>query len=1127
MPATYKTYYKLNGLVQVDSNHVASGFSSSNYLISKLLDNEEYPYDATAWRFQPNSSTWEIVCEFTTGALSGYQGVISQQSVNGVIPFWVQGDNTIKGYISSTGSGWDVADAVTVMAASANTTYRMKLEFTGSAYVWSVYENGSWNAVKTITSSSVVYQGDSGYPLYFGTWQSYPFLGTINLDETYVKIDGDYDWRAVVEEEPQINTGSISVSKGYYNSGTATIIMTDRTVGLSDLKAGQTVGCKNNSFAISYNDVASPLISSLNSPTGTYDAYVNLNHPVYLSYTKDYIIGDTPSESIEMSFEKGESTPWTQPFLTSATSYGTVSDSRGNASEAGWKAFDNDSSTAYVPGTGTAWMKWVLPIDVTFTPDSYIRWTHRSNSETFNGTMCRFWADENATTRLTPDFTDPNVAYGTVDVPCSSIADKVTTNTIYWTKDSGGGWGGASSITFYNVVIGEDASVSTSSKGFLYDSTNDKTFWLPTNSSSQTLLLSDFAASADRYNVYFTNTTGSEVASLQIGMSAPTGVDSYILNGYVYTNSSHDNILGVGKHPDEMVIEPSSTLIENFTKVGSPTVTSYGEASGFSGANYLQLTSPLNGKTVNSFELVVSYNLKDASYTSGDTTKCLYETSSNSGASVRLSLKNGYLRMRISADGSTNIVDFTSSTQTCTANTKYWAKITYNSSTGYELLYSTDGSNWTSLGTNSTTTAPNTNAADILIGQNYGYGNGVAWPAVVYLTDWSMKVNGALAWKALEGYNVLGCFAVGSPTISDDCILSGISAKTSFMVIPEIINLSGKDFEFVTKFNLTSLSSRSKLYGNADKSDQKLITLQVQNGHPGWSIPGSGGSSWQSGDLYASSYNISTNTWYWMKLTCSSNVFTLYMSTDGTNWESVQTYSGSNIYSNSTYHYAVGEDWYAANESSPTLGSIDLKECYLKVAGTEVWRGAYQSTTNAVAVSDTNYWTYLGGYTRDFKGKSLALASMTGTDLSGSIVLGSDGNLSYDETGISSRDYNSSAKSTFSGYTITFTDTSHSSVASVNKTGTLCRAYCAADLASPYNNYVVFVTYEQYESGEITETLPMSVTTGQTPLARASYEVDPYSTLSSYTYNASTDTLSDGTHLFSYQGDYYVNLPGA
>ena len=177
-------FYKSNVTVVgslTDNIGVLSGFSANDY--------------ATIGTFSPSSNTIEAVLEFTTSSsLSSSMGLLGGLgSQDGFTPFYIDSSGYLVGYISSNGLSWNILDKTNpIMPLSPNTTYRVKCEFTGSAYKWYLLENESWTLVKTVNSSDPVY---GGLTLQLGTnrGQNSPFNGTINLNESYIKV-GDSIW---------------------------------------------------------------------------------------------------------------------------------------------------------------------------------------------------------------------------------------------------------------------------------------------------------------------------------------------------------------------------------------------------------------------------------------------------------------------------------------------------------------------------------------------------------------------------------------------------------------------------------------------------------------------------------------------------------------------------------------------------------------------------------------------------------------------------------------------------------------------------------------------------------------------------------------------------------------------
>lgn len=154
--------------------------------------------------------------------------------------------------------------------------------------------------------------------------------------------------------------------------------------------------------------------------------------------------------SINAGHPGGEEQEWTRPNLTSATSYGIVSDSRNDSYEAGWKALDGSLSSCFVPATSAGWWKWELPTHLSFTAGlSTITWVHRNNSETMGSSPClQFFADEAMTIALTEKFADPSSSNVTVELP---VVYTGTTNVVYLNVEAHSGYGGAAEIQFTNV----------------------------------------------------------------------------------------------------------------------------------------------------------------------------------------------------------------------------------------------------------------------------------------------------------------------------------------------------------------------------------------------------------------------------------------------------------------------------------------------------------------------------------------------------------------------------------------------------------------------------------------------------------------------------------------------------
>ena len=178
--AAYSYNFDVVGTPTIDNTtEVVSGFSSSNYLITPDAFDYTQPF--------------QIYVKFTTpSSISAYTPILGASAEYSTVPFYfMQNDFTLYGFGSSNGSSWNLFSNVAVKTCSANTTYTMMFEFTGSAYVWYEYENGTWTELTRVTSSTPCY---SGGKIQLGAWgsiHSEAWIGSIDLSETKITASLD------------------------------------------------------------------------------------------------------------------------------------------------------------------------------------------------------------------------------------------------------------------------------------------------------------------------------------------------------------------------------------------------------------------------------------------------------------------------------------------------------------------------------------------------------------------------------------------------------------------------------------------------------------------------------------------------------------------------------------------------------------------------------------------------------------------------------------------------------------------------------------------------------------------------------------------------------------------------
>lgn len=200
------------GSPTITGQGVVSGFSTSNYL-------------SLPETFAPVSgNVWEIGFKVTTGS-----NVTTQQTVLGCTPpncggMWLGlGRSSTAKFDFSAGSGtssssdWNIASHVAGSTTiTTNTTYYIKIVFTGSEYKVLISTNNiDWITDISATSSVVpsAYTNRIGIVLSGVSSYVHPWLGSIDLSESYIKINGKYWWKGTKPEYDLLYNKNISLLK--------------------------------------------------------------------------------------------------------------------------------------------------------------------------------------------------------------------------------------------------------------------------------------------------------------------------------------------------------------------------------------------------------------------------------------------------------------------------------------------------------------------------------------------------------------------------------------------------------------------------------------------------------------------------------------------------------------------------------------------------------------------------------------------------------------------------------------------------------------------------------------------------------------------------------------------------
>lgn len=203
-PVPLHTGVSLVGSSVQNNNGILSGFTGSSYATM--------PFYWTA-----GASQIEAVIKIhfaQTGSAQGIWGGVG--SVNGFTPFYYNGPNgPIGSYLSNNGSQWAATphgDAGTKRVAwnssspLATGDYILREIYESGTVKTGRWSNGAWTT-ETSNSFGTIY-GASNMEQELGTnrGQNNPFLGTIDLNYTYLYRDGELWWEGAAGAYKNVKT---------------------------------------------------------------------------------------------------------------------------------------------------------------------------------------------------------------------------------------------------------------------------------------------------------------------------------------------------------------------------------------------------------------------------------------------------------------------------------------------------------------------------------------------------------------------------------------------------------------------------------------------------------------------------------------------------------------------------------------------------------------------------------------------------------------------------------------------------------------------------------------------------------------------------------------------------------
>lgn len=247
--------------------------------------------------------------------------------------------------------------------------------------------------------------------------------------------------------------------------------------------------------------------------------------------------------------------------------------------------------------------------------------------------------------------------------------------------------------------------------------------------------------------------------------------------------------------------------------------------------------------------------------------------------------------------------------------------------------------------------------------------------AGLHLADGSVITSTGI-YKDFYNYMMTGYengIRISGTLTNNNGVYSGFGTTDNFIYIPGV---RVPDAEYVFKFTTSSdLTTAQTIYHS-----EHWLTLDLGSNGSGvisaW--------NWQT-SAFVDLSTISANTTYWIKVVCNSTTRTFSLSTNGTSYTQIASYSDNTVLStiSDSYQFRLGVVSHRDTNLNPFLGSIDIKGCYIKKNNEYIWNGAEYSEMPNRYIDEVRYQTYVndygvcGKYAIDLQNKTIRLPLIT------------------------------------------------------------------------------------------------------------------------------------------------------
>ena len=391
----------------------------------------------------------------------------------------------------------------------------------------------------------------------------------------------------------------------------------------------------------------------------------------------------------------------------------------------------------------------------------------------------------------------------------------------------------------------------------------------------------------------------------------------------------------------------------NVTVVGTPT-NSNGVVSNFSTANYLLTPNSVDLNTVDKWEIVLR-----AQHNTGS----LLQQHSN--APYTIAINCNMMLVNLTGSAWTNV--YTKSDEGITVGEWYNIRASFDGSV-YKFERAEDNGEYVVLGTLETTNKIVSNNQSFIIGINDVHTD--PFLGSIDIPNCHIKINDQMWWRGGTGnltlkkdskiyvpngweqsdYYKRNVVVTGTPTFNNS-IVSGFSTS-NYLTLPEIFQPVDNNWELLIKYTPTATPSDwASLIGCGDSLDwtSGVHIYHYSDGKLGLECTSTNG-SWdivrQRGQTV-----LTLGTTYWVKAVYNKINYSLYLSTNGIDWnQEVSVESTTPIHASVIQTLGINVGF-----SKTIIGSIDLSESYIKINDEIWWSGITHGTSD-----DYDYITYSG-----------------------------------------------------------------------------------------------------------------------------------------------------------------------